>query len=469
MTTKKCGRCQLELNQSSFIRNKRNKKIYDICNICSKIRKNICEVCGKHANFNISMINWGRFCSKHKLNNMIDIRHKRCIEPNCLIQPVFNVITESEGIYCKEHAKLGMIDVKSKRCLEKNCTTRPCFNNINETIGIYCKDHAKPGMINVTANKCIEKDCDIQCNFNYPNEKTGLYCKTHAKPGMCDVKHEFCLVDNCPSRVNYGYCNQSATHCASHKLPFMITKPKRTCIGNEQEKCKDVAIYGTKHPLHCGDHKTESEICWLVKPCTKCGRTNELLDKDGLCFFICSLEKLDLARKNHEKVKESTMILYLRNNIKLDNNIIELSCDKIINKKCNLYRPDLPYDCGSHILVIECDENQHKNYNWESCTNNKSLEHAEEKRMYEIMIAFEGKPVIFLRYNPDSFSVKGVTNKKYTVNKRLEILKKWVEYCMKMDISEIKGLVQYKKLFYDEYEYEEKDITFKVINEKSLI
>ena len=68
------------------------------------------------------------------------------------------------------------------------------------------------------------------------------------------------------------------------------------------------------------------------------------------------------------------MKIYLRDQIKLPTNVKELPCDKIVNRECNLYRPDLPYDCGTHILIVECDENQHKNYNWESCVLNKSLE-----------------------------------------------------------------------------------------------
>ena len=576
MTTKKCERCQVNLNESLFVKNN------DVCKECSKkFKKHFCDVCNKQAYFNIPNLKWGRFCLEHAKPGMIDVKHKKCIEPGCTTQPNYNYPGEKKYLYCKTHAKSGMVNIKNKTCIEPGCGTRPSYNNPNEKKGIYCKTHAKPGMIDVLSNKCIEpgcgiyplfnnpeetsglyckthakpgminveskkciepgcntrpsyniegektalyckehakkdmisvthktcleQDCTLRPSFNNPGEKIGIYCKEHSKPGMVDVENVFCiesgcgiypsfnyigekvrlyckthakpgmitlrqqncLIENCTNNANYGYCGNSVTHCYEHKLPFMLTNPKKTCIGNEQEKCKDIAVYGINEPLHCEDHKSEDEICWLVKPCTKCKRTNELLDKEGLCYFICSLEKLDLARKNHEKVKESIMILYLRNNIILSDNIKELPCDKIVNKNCNLYRPDLPYDCSSHILVIECDENQHKNYNWESCISNKSLEHAEEKRMYEIMIAYEGKPIIFLRYNPDSFSVKGKTSKKYTINKRLEILKKWVEYCMKLDISEISGLVQYKKLFYDEYE--EKDISFKVINEKDLL
>ena len=161
------------------------------------------------------------------------------------------------------------------------------------------------------------------------------------------------------------------------------------------------------------------------------------------------------------------MIRYLREQLKLPEHIKELPCDKVVNRECNLYRPDLPYDCGTHIVIIECDEEQHKGYNWEACASNRSLKHAEEKRMYEIMLSYECKPVIFIRWNPDSYKVNGVVNKKFNQAKRLDILKKWIDYCCQIELSQLKGLVQYKQLFYDNYD--EANVDFKVIKEEECI
>ena len=153
------------------------------------------------------------------------------------------------------------------------------------------------------------------------------------------------------------------------------------------------------------------------------------------------------------------MVKYLRKHI----NGNEILADRIIDSTCNLYRPDILYDCGTHIVVVECDENQHRNYPWESCSLNRSLEHMEEKRMYEITIAY-GLPAIFLRWNPDNFNIKGSINKKYNNARRLEMLVKWVNYCMKMKLE---PRVIYKKLFYDEYE--EENMSFKKIEELELL
>jgi hypothetical protein len=277
---------------------------------------------------------------------------------------------------------------------------------------------------------------------------------------MVNVINKICEKENCKTRAHFGYCGTSPSHCNQHKLDYMINKPKRTCIGNEDDECKEMAMYGKSEPLHCEEHKLHDEICWLVKKCSHCGRDKEILNKDNLCGICCENPFYEESKRTN-KLKETIMVKYLRSNIKEGNEIL---ADRIIDSTCNLYRPDILYDYGTHIVVVECDENQHKNYPWESCSLNKSLEHMEEKRMYEIMIAY-GLPAIFIRWNPDNFKVNGSIVKKYNNDKRLEMLVKWVKYCSKMKVN--LGEVVYKKLFYDEYE--ETDMTFKKIEEATLI
>ena len=50
-------------------------------------------------------------------------------------------------------------------------------------------------------------------------------------------------------------------------------------------------------------------------------------------------------------------------------------------------------DFGSHIIVIEIDENIHSNYN---CI-------CENKRLMEISKDLGHRPIVFIRFNPDSY------------------------------------------------------------------
>ena len=65
------------------------------------------------------------YCRKHKKENMIDIKNKRCIETNCINNLLYNLPTEKKALYCNIHKKENMIDIKSKRCIETNCMTIP--------------------------------------------------------------------------------------------------------------------------------------------------------------------------------------------------------------------------------------------------------------------------------------------------------------------------------------------------------
>ena len=51
-------------------------------------------------------------------------------------------------------------------------------------------------------------------------------------------------------------------------------------------------------------------------------------------------------------------------------------------------------DLGEQILIIEIDENQHNNYDC-SC---------EHKRLMELSQDLQHRPIVFIRFNPDSYT-----------------------------------------------------------------
>lgn len=455
------------------------------------------EGCNKRPYFNYKGESKGIYCTSHKKDNMVDVKNKVCDKDGCNKQPRFNYEGETKGLFCKEHCECEMVNVVEKRkceiegckrqptysfedeskprfckehkendminirdrkCEIEGCKKIPNFNYEGDAKGKFCKEHKDKNMVDVKTRKCFKKGCNVQPIFNFKGELSGKYCVNHKEDSMINVVNSLCEKEGCKTRSNFGYCGTTTSHCNQHKLDYMINKPKRTCIGSVIEECKEMSIYGKNEPLHCEEHKLQDEICWLVKRCNNCGRNKELLNKDDLCGICCDKPFYEESKRIN-KFKENIMVKYLRKNI--DGN--EILADRIIDSTCNLYRPDILYDCGTHIVVIECDENQHKNYPWESCSLNRSLEHMEEKRMYEIMIAY-GLPAIFLRWNPDIFKVNDTINKKYNNDKKLEMLVKWVKYCFKMNLSS--GVI-YKKLFYDEYQ--EDNMSFKKIEESELL
>ena len=69
----------------------------------------------------------------------------------------------------------------------------------------------------------------------------------------------------------------------------------------------------------------------------------------------------------------------------------------ILDKKnpdgCSARRPDIRCDFGTHILIIEVDEDKHGSYEC-SCEN---------KRVMEISQDHGHRPIVFLRFNPDKY------------------------------------------------------------------
>jgi hypothetical protein len=68
--------------------------------------------------------------------------------------------------------------------------------------------------------------------------------------------------------------------------------------------------------------------------------------------------------------------------------------DKKVQDGCSRRRPDLLLDMGSHIIIIEVDENKHTDYDC-SCEN---------KRLMELSQDLQHRPIVFIRFNPDDYT-----------------------------------------------------------------
>ncbi len=110
--------------------------------------------------------------------------------------------------------------------------------------------------------------------------------------------------------------------------------------------------------------------------------------------------------------------------------------DKKVQDGCSRRRPDLLLDMGSHIIIVEIDENKHTDYDC-SC---------EHKRLMEISQDLQHRPIVFIRFNPDSYTnqdgklVKScwklnklgvmqiLKTKKKEWNQRIDVLKQQIQY-----------------------------------------
>jgi hypothetical protein len=115
------------------------------------------------------------------------------------------------------------------------------------------------------------------------------------------------------------------------------------------------------------------------------------------------------CRPKLRKQKEWEVLNYLRENVSQKPAFHDSSRPV---SECSKRRPDIFYQCLGHCVIVEVDENQHRNYN-PSC---------ECARISEIVGSLGGFPVVFIRYNPDAIKWKGKFVSGVSREKRLEML-----------------------------------------------
>jgi hypothetical protein len=408
--------------------------------------------CNKQPSFNTLGEKTGKFCSEHKTEFMVSVKSRNCNYTGCNKQPNFNISGEKIGKFCSEHKTELMVNVNSNiKCKYENCNKIASFNTPDEKTGAFCVEHKTEFMVDLRSRKCKYENCNKQASFNTPGKKSGIFCTQHKTEFMVDVRSKICDHEDCRKHVCYGYVGNSVTRCAEHKLQGMYRRPKRKC-----EKCCETATYGIKSPEHCEEHKVDKEICLLVRECSGCHRKELILDDTGLCILYCKPTKIYNEVKR-EKVKETKVLAYLDNHLDVDD--VKYEDDKIIDGgACNKKRPDRVYDCGTHFVIVEVDENQHKGYTKE---NNCEL-----VRMHQIYESL-GMHCVFLRFNPDKFKVDGKLVKKMNMSERLDLLTKWVKKCIETPPTSEFERVKYKFLYYDDFNTS--DTSFNILDDLLLI
>ena len=185
-----------------------------------------CKNCIKNAYYNNNEEDIPLYCKNHKLENMINIKRKKCIHENCKQKAYYN----KKGLYpkyCSYHKLENMINVIYKICIYQNCTHIAHYNNYGKS-PIYCSDHKLDKMINVSSKKCIFKNCIKSPSYNYKNIKSPKYCIDHKLENMIyQVNKQLCISKNCnkivTSKYN-GYCPPCYTKLNPNKLLKTRTK-----------------------------------------------------------------------------------------------------------------------------------------------------------------------------------------------------------------------------------------------------
>ena len=369
--------------------------------------------CSKQPTYNMPDQKKGLYCFEHKLPGMVDVKSKKCAHDGCSKIPAYNMPGQRKRLYCSEHKLPGMIDVLSKRCLHDGCSKIPGFNMPDQKKGLYCSEHKLDGMVDVVHERCAHDGCSKHPTYNMPDQKKGLYCKEHKLEAMVDVVNKKCAHDGCSLRPYFNMPDQkTGIYCSEHKLPGMVSTQSKKC---QVPRCKHDALYG-KSEHHraqfCEKHRHDGHIhVFKERQCSMCEKDyafvlpetrakycmehcpNEEFENavKRLCKY-CDLREsskfvcVDCVQRSHKK--EWGVVKHLRKHIdtrfKYD--------DYHLNTECTRRRPDIHFDLATHSVIVEVDEGEHKDRS-DSC---------ECARLNEIVNSIGGKPVVFVRYNPDA-------------------------------------------------------------------
>jgi hypothetical protein len=410
------------------------------------IKHKMCEYpgCKIHPNFNFEGEIKYKFCGVHKLDGMIIIKHKTCEYQGCKITPVFNFEGEIKPKFCGNHKEENMVNVLSKKCEHSGCKITPVFNFEGEIKPKFCGNHKEFGMVNVKDKNCQYPGCKISPVFNFEGETKKKFCSNHKLDGMVNIKDKTCEYPGCNIIPIFNFEGETKKRfCSNHKLDGMVNIKNKTC---EYQGCNIIPTFnfeGEIQAKYCDIHKIEGMIDIKHKKCKAnfCLGTRANVKYKGYCARCYqNLFPLDpLSYQIRSKTKEIAVRDYINENFvgfQHDKPLYSGNCDCT-----NRRRIDHRILIGNTLLCVETDENQHKSYDKKD----------EEIRYDDLYMLHSGK-FIFIRFNPDKY----INSKNKSVNPmiymRLPVLKEEIE----KQIDRIKNeenteLLEIIKLYYDGY------------------
>jgi hypothetical protein len=372
-----------------------------LCQPCNIYKtKQVCneENCNKKALFNFKNKTIPIFCGIHKEIAMSNILKTLCEDKNCISEAFYNTIGESKPLFCRKHKKNEMQNIIKKLCQHPNCKKIPVFGYTTNNKKLYCVQHKLETMENLDCKKCQEYGCLKLASFNYEGQKYGIYCEEHKKENMKNVRKHKCIEERCVRQANYNLKNKQPMWCRIHKTSLMINVTNKLCEHPSCEKVPSFNYINKKKSILCSEHKlpgminVAGKIC-KTPFCTITTRNNKNDKYRGYCFFCFIHTFPDEKVARNYKTKEKSVTDCVKTKFHNYSWII----DKPIDGGCSKKRPDMFLDFGSHVLIIEVDENQHNNT---LCEN---------KRLVILSQDISHRPLVIIRFNPDSYKI-GQTN-----------------------------------------------------------
>lgn len=216
---------------------------------------------------------------------------------------------------------------------------------------------------------------------------------------------------NCNTRASFNYVGLKPRYCSKCKSEGMINIYKKN--KKFEPKCSNCKMpnnsyynYKGLKPRYCIECKEENMIDVKHKHCEICKLFQAKQKYNWLCLtcFMWKNPEHIITRKYREKE------MFVVNKIKDQYKNYDIRYNQTIGG-CSKRRPDILIELYTHCIIIEVDENQHKNY---IC---------EEKRINEIYTDLGDRNLVLIRFNPDKYGLKPpMLNNNKEIEYRIDIL-----------------------------------------------
>ena len=362
-----------------------------------------------------------------------------CLQENCNEKAIYGY-KQKEREYCKLHKKDKMVTKCTQYCShnvlkslcetcrgidkkiktikkediddnDNTCKVQGCINIIygyRQQAPTRCKNHKLPEMVTHPLKYCEHNIRKYQCKtckelcVHYKDKDTCDICNKKCSHGNIEINCKECRVEKKNQKkrqkCEHGHLKRNCKVCnPSGFCPHgkRINQCKECggssmCIhGRQKSACKDC-----KGSAIC-EHGKQKNSCVICNPSIQCKMeqcetmaSNPLYKGYCLRCFVYTFPNEKVSR-NH-KTKEKTVVDFVLD--KFDK--LSWICDKMIDGGCSRRRPDMYLDLGSHVLIVEIDENSHKAYDC-TCSN---------RRLMQLSQDFAHRPIVFIRINPDGYT-----------------------------------------------------------------
>ena len=286
-------------------------------------------------------------------------------------------------------------------------------------------------------SRCKECGGSAFCKHN----KQKSYCKECGGAAYCQhgIRRERCKECNGSSICEHGKIKSRCKECNGSELCQHGKRKQycKMCCGSnycEHNKINSICKE-CNGSAYCEHGKRKSR-------CNECGGSalckNEWCETignrkyNGYCL-ACFIHMFpDKPNVRNYKTKEKDVVDRISQTFTNFTWVV----DKKVQDGCSRRRPDLLLDMGSHIIIVEVDENRHIGYDC-SC---------QHKRLMELSQDLQHRPIVFIRFNPDAYTnqegvlikscwklnklgiIQIAKNKQKEWEERIEILKQQIHY-----------------------------------------